>query len=86
MRLMPYPMQLILYNSLLIRINSSPLYIDSSRHDTHFNYSPPKNRLRRALRARDYTLYRLYPLDSLACLPYACACLPARLLALMPYA
>jgi len=37
-----YSMRLILYNSLLIHINSSPLYIDSSRHDTHFIYIPPK--------------------------------------------
>jgi len=67
-------MRLILYNSLLIRINSSPLYIDSSRHGTHFIYIPQKP-AKTGSSARDYTLYRLYPLDSPArLLPYACAC------------
>jgi len=70
-------MRLILYNSLLIRINSSPLYIDPSWHGIHFIYIPQKP-------AKTGTSCpRLYPLQTipsrLACPPasaYACACPP----------
>ena len=86
-------MRLILYNSLLIRINSSPLYIDSSRHGTHFIYIPQKPP-KTGSSARDYTLYRLYPLDSPARLirafqpvPFLTLTIPSRLYArLLPYA